>query len=649
MEFENALNQVIRPSTRVRITEFNETMFDEGNVTCNESVFDTELIGGAINLSPLRNKTHYATFANYGYSVPVKDNENLRCVPDDYDVYSDIMPITKFAGDGSSRGLAYTITGISEPNTEIAISVFPYDLGLVKLTVKGYNGAGELVETITKNVVDFNTFITLPVVCDKWEIYYGTFATHMRLSIYPPILSDNLDEKVLFDSTTITNISYQKYTDFYTQDNFSYVFEVTALDLEGNFDPSNQKGKYNNFTELYKVNVYIGTEIKKNVVEYPYRKIMYLVERPTYKDSKVTFKFGLLPFATSIYNNNLLPPIVGNKETGSRNGNILNIMKDVYVLPPNFNRTLVPKTVLSKVGYSNNSFRTDGYSTSNTNSDIYKLLTNATGRYFAEGYDSSDTQGTFKKYGYSVFDFNDQLKRYFNGSLNPVKHITARDILSFQAEILPQLKTLTIKKFENNDSNATLRTYDRVELNRSAFVNSGGGKSTARIGLVNTEEIVLSSCKVSEMTGATLTGYTVSDDYNYLSGITHPIIIVEVDTNSLTDTVVFKLDLYGLDQRIYDISYSINDTGEDMVVNNPYITSDVLVEIAKKTITAIANCREQYTLTIAHDIRLQIGDIITIDTEYENNIPCIISSLKYTFPSIKSELVCRRLTNVANT
>ena len=46
--------------------------------------------------------------------------------------------------------------------------------------------------------------------------------------------------------------------------------------------------------------------------------------------------------------------------------------------------------MIEKAGYIREDYKSDGYTSATTNKDIYKLLTNATGRYISEGiYNSS--------------------------------------------------------------------------------------------------------------------------------------------------------------------------------------------------------------------------------------------------------------------
>ena len=642
-DYENVINRIIRPSTQVIIREYSTEDIPPEDLTYYSSNVDTELMNGAPNFEPLRDNTYYATFALGGYCV---GDENLRCVPNSTIPNSDVMPISKYLRwDGNIYPL-YRLDNITELNQDIYITVAPTYQFKAGIHLTGYDKNDAMI-TDKVSVVDRTTEATvlhfvLDVVCDHWVLFWGAFDNaDARISVYPPSANENQIQKILFSNNNLTRITYQKSTDLLVQDEFNYSLEVTALDLDRLFDPANPQGIYNDFTELYRVLVTFGYEIEQGRYEYPYRKVMYLTERPTYDGNKVSCKFGLLPWVANLYNNNLIKPKLGNG--GSFNSNLFDVLKATYVNPPNFGETLVTRIMREKTGYVRDDYSSNSYSSSNVNTDIYKLLTNATGMYISEGFyiNSYNT-----KYGYTTEDFNEQLRRYFAGEISEVKHLTRNDIdeSGFSLQILPQLKTLTIYKYTNEPETDVSSTITGIKLEKSDFEPDDSGNSNAYYTIENIDGQQISDCRVYNFTGANLEWYTATIVCDKKTGICNYAIRVRVKTSELTDNgVTFDADLYGVKQSKTNVDLAVSDVGEDMVVDNPYITTDKLVEIAQKTIKAVAMCREVYRLTVVQDIRLQLGDIITIDTPYENEVPCIVTGLKYNIPSIKGEITCRRL------
>ena len=643
-DYDETISRVIRPRSEVVIREYSAEEIPIEDITYYSNI-DTDLMKGSPNFEPLRDNTYYATFALGGYRV---GDENLRCVPDEEIINNDVMPISKYTLWDGSVNFVYKLKNITKLNQDIYITIAPTYLFKVGIHLTGYDSNDHIV-TDKVQIVDRSTEVktlhfVLDQVCEYWAVSWGAFNNiDTRVSIYPPSTSESGEHTILFNNSNLTNLTYEKNTDLYVQNEFNYTLTVTALDLDRLFDPANPKGIYDKFTELYRVLVSFGTDVGEGKREYPYRKVMYLAEKPEYDGYKITCKFSLLPWIVDAKNNNLIAPLWGIKPNAKREyNNVFERMGSVYAISPNYSRVFVPRIMIEKAGYIREDYKSDGYTSATTNKDIYKLLTNATGRYISEGIYTSKG---YNLYGYTTQDFNEQLRMYFSGELLPVKHISNNDILNFSLEIMPQLKTLTVVRYTNEDTDNIIREFKSVGIPVSQFEDYKDTLKRAYFDFENNNDQV-SSCKVYNMKNANLYWYTAMVKTDNNTGIPRTSIMIEVEKSSLgTNDVRFDLDLYGVKQTRVNVDLVVNETGEDMIVDNPYITTDKLVEIAQKTIKAIAKCREVYTLDVRQDFRLQVGDIITIDTPYENEIPCIITGLKFNMPSVKGQLICRRLHN----
>lgn len=92
--------------------------------------------------------------------------------------------------------------------------------------------------------------------------------------------------------------------------------------------------------------------------------------------------------------------------------------------------------------------------------------------------------------------------------------------------------------------------------------------------------------------------------------------------------------------------------GDVLPINNPVISgdsfmvdwegNDSMTKIAE-AIARVYNNRQVYEVTFSQDFRLEVGDVILVDTKYENNVKMIITELHYTLPGRWGVLKGRRI------
>jgi hypothetical protein len=210
--------------------------------------------------------------------------------------------------------------------------------------------------------------------------------------------------------------------------------------------------------------------------------------------------------------------------------------------------------------------------------------------------------------------------------------------MSFNKE--PQLKTLTIKKYTNVKS-ATQIQYT-VTLQASDFELIGTGARPYR-AYIKTENPLtnLVNAYVSS-TNPNNWVYTRSYKRDFVSGLCHWEICVYAPTPA-EGAATYTLNVYPIETTTEDVSEVVNDEGENLTIDNPFITSNALVTLCATAAKRIAAWREVYEIDVMENFGLKIGDIVKLDTLYETGIPVIITGLQFNIPGPKGHITCRRI------
>lgn len=91
------------------------------------------------------------------------------------------------------------------------------------------------------------------------------------------------------------------------------------------------------------------------------------------------------------------------------------------------------------------------------------------------------------------------------------------------------------------------------------------------------------------------------------------------------------------------ISTYVSDTGESCPVDNPLITNALQAQRVGEWVADYLKCRNSYETNFRQDFRLDINDIIYIQTDFEENIPARITKLQYKLPGQEGAIKVRRL------
>ena len=97
-------------------------------------------------------------------------------------------------------------------------------------------------------------------------------------------------------------------------------------------------------------------------------------------------------------------------------------------------------------------------------------------------------------------------------------------------------------------------------------------------------------------------------------------------------TTTYTLGLSHVRQVTNDVTESVNTDGENMVIDNPFITDSSLLASCSNWVKQVSNSRDYYTFDAIADYRIDVCDWIEIDTPYEKKVPLLVTGIKYKMP-----------------
>lgn len=90
-------------------------------------------------------------------------------------------------------------------------------------------------------------------------------------------------------------------------------------------------------------------------------------------------------------------------------------------------------------------------------------------------------------------------------------------------------------------------------------------------------------------------------------------------------------------------SVYVSDTGEPCPIDNPLITDDDNAEQLGKWLASYIQQRDTYTVPFRQDYRVEVDDIIYIQTEFDQHVPARVVKLDYALPGQKGKITVKRL------
>ena len=591
----------------------------------------------SVRLAPNPNNLRPATLCENGYKV---DDPNLR-ISNSLNYCNLMFTSGVFTAVSQTKQLFYMIQHPYSDTFTIAITVGPLYKGSFRFDWIEYD--------VDDDSIISTQSITLSATSDYEELEFDTNPTTTSTAyklMCTALDADAVNCRVCFDvpevagasryiidNSNLINFASDEHADLYSQARSGFEYNVDFLDISHQYDPQNPNGEYSGLVVGSMYVIYKGYNINgmfvdayssdnDNTIQY-----YYLKDLPTWENEKVTLHLC----DDHTFDSNLTTQI---PHLGSSDGLVAkkfapgtgNYDKQVLTSMPYYIRYVVgPYRFASRItmNIDDNSkalMETTGYLHDDRPiEDVYTLAQNALGCW---------------NYGKNVSDIDiANIKDYTIDN-----SVIYDQGLSFSKQ--PQLKTLTIKKYSSKQSSTPL-TYS-ITLQASDFEYIGTGTKPYRAKLkvdnplTNIVDATLAAPDPSDWT------WSIVYERDLVSGVCKYAIYVYA-TSAAAGAKTYTLNLYPIETTSEDISEVVNEEGENLTIDNPFITSDALVTLCATTAKRIAAWREVYEIDVMENFKLKVGDIVKLNTIYEQNIPVIITGLQFNIPGPKGHITCRRI------
>lgn len=223
-------------------------------------------------------------------------------------------------------------------------------------------------------------------------------------------------------------------------------------------------------------------------------------------------------------------------------------------------------------------------------------------------------------------------------------HVRARDMRDGYATL--ERKALL--------GNVKVKKYDYVITSETKSVSQAGSLEYPSINVSVALPQWAKHCAKFEMTW----GYPMAVDENG-ANVPHQNLNWNISNNiysgvhitvSHTDGVT-KLTDAGIKGTLYywaqeDVSVAeerVNEQGEECYIDNPFVTTDEQVQAVIDGVKFVYGHRDTYVVQWAQDWRVELGDIIYLDTQFESNVKVVVVGLKFSYPGLWGEITVRRI------
>ena len=606
-------------------------------VASNVQGGDVEL--SSTRLAPNPNNLRPAALCENGYKV---DDPNLRIYNSLY--YCNLMFASAlFTAVSQSKQLMYMIQNPYSDTFTIAITVGPLYKGSFRFDWIEYD--------VDDDSILSTQTITLSATSDYEELEFDTNPTTTSTAyklMCTALDADGVNCRVFFDvpevsgasryiinNSNLINFASDEHADLYSQVRSGFEYNVEFLDIAHQYDPQNPNGEYSGLVVGSMYRIYMGYNINGMFVD-AYSagnysgalRYRFLKDLPTWENEKVTLHLS----DDHTFDSNLTTqiPHLGNldglvakkfapNDVGYYDKQVLTSMPYYirYVVGPyRFGSRITmniddnTKALMETTGYLHDDRPIE---------DVYTLAQNALGCW---------------NYGKNVSDID--IANIQDYTID--NSVIYDQGLSFSKQ--PQLKTLTIKKYSSKQS-ATPLTYN-ITLQASDFEYIGPGVRPYRAELKTDNPLT----NIVDARVATSNpndwAWTINYERDLISGVCKYAIYIYA-TSAAAGANDYTLTLYPIETTSEDISEVVNEEGENLTIDNPFITSDALVTLCATAAKRIAAWREVYEIDVMENFKLKVGDIVKLNTIYEQNIPVIITGLQFNIPGPKGHITCRRI------
>lgn len=401
-----------------------------------------------------------------------------------------------------------------------------------------------------------------------------------------------------FETADIVKIEYNQEVDLLSLSVPSQEMRVTIYDENSIFDPTNPDGYYDDFVNGMQLNHFIGVE-----GAYLRTLTLYSTSEVSYAKHQLTIDFNteLQTDTTTDYIQGLSNSAVADTDLAE---------KDAW----NGNWYL-----------SHNIKTTAGMAERTWQGELKQLMANSV--------------GAMMLYNKTYYPTQELFAMPINDIPNPSFYykISARDLKDTYATIdkKPLLGTIKIAKY---------RYYVSSEI-RHTTVTANAAENKRRVVFTLPEW----SRQYCTITNDWVSGVALDDESTVLPQYWNTVF----DKDNVSIIAFFGVDVQSgtftgdlaiwAQEMIETVSETVNDNGEECYIDNPLITTDEQVQAVIDNVKTAYGRREVYTAQWAQDWDIELGDIIYLDTQFETDVKCVVTGLRFSYPGLWGEITLRRI------
>ena len=587
LQYKALMQRTLKPATQVRFRE----AIDEGYVSTGSPNNVDTVIMRSFNTPSAPNYRRYATLDTFGWKV---DDASYACASYETPTGNNCF-ITKPLTPNADVPIQDNM-GIGGYTGKVYLKVAPIHCNslTIKFGVTDHYGAfAETPQEVTIDGTTMTDFVTVEFTANN-NIYLLVFnvSEACRISYYP-LSTNNEDPVPIFDNSNIVSVDIEEFVDMYSQELPRFNVVAKIYDAEGKYDPINPQGEFSKFVQDYSVRMLVGYDVN-GFFEAPFDVVLYLNDTPKYEKHEITLSFTTLKSTDNPYVNTL-PTIGGNPG-------------DTVA-----NKTWTARNAVVHIDSS-------GYESLITRNEINQIIYSI----YGEGY------------VYLPEVLQGMRSLYWAGKAKKVKHFTGYEVIdknSIKIKRKPVLKALTIKQYSNTIPTTYQETVSGSAPNSNYSRWSTTDPRPFRM-IVEVDADTSDICRIDELSlsGATNMAWAITNSTDPDSGATTLQFWIWCSSYNASGTTSYTLGLSHVRQVTNDVTETVNTDGENMVIDNSFITDSSLLASCSKLIKQTACYRDYYTFDAVADYCTDVGDWIEVDTPYEKAVPLFVSDIKYKMP-----------------
>ena len=586
--YKELMQQVLKPATQIRFREAVE----QGYIALGSNDNIDMTIVKSWSTPDIPNYRRYATVDNFGWKV---DDDSYICVTRNAPITNNMF-ITKELTANTDVTIQDNMGVLASQVGDVYLKIAPIHCSSLTIKFGKTDHHGGFVDTPQEVTIDgtsMTDFETVHFTVEE-DMYLLKFnvSEDCRISYYP--LSNNAADPVaIFVNSNLISVDIEESSNLYSQELPRFDVTVKIYDADGTYDPVNPQGEFAKFVQDYSVYMLMGYMVE-GYLETPFTVLLYLKDTPVYENHEITLSFSTTKSADNKYIDTL-PIISGNPGD------------------PIVNRTY--RHTAGSLTIDSN-----GFESLITRAEMDQIICSIYGL----GYVNPPKSINLTRALYNYVRLH---------------HFTGYEIInknSIKIDRKPILKALTIKQYSNTIPTTYQETVSGSAPNSNVEHWTDVGFYQYRM-IIDVDADVSDICKVDVLrlvvpgSSANMVDFSTYTDSE--SGATHLRFWVYCDEDyNPSGTTTYTLGLYHVRQVTNDITESVNPDGENMVIDNPFITNTSLLESCRTMVKNVAYYRDYYTFDAIADYLTDANDWIVIDTPYEKNVGLFVTDIKYHFP-----------------